>query len=255
MDGLLCADQPDTCPGQVTHQNESEQWTRACLIPIPTHEHSAEPCKEGVDCLKTGGLLENGWGPLLDWPDTCPRQVTHQNKSEQCTRACLIPIRAREPSAEPCKEGMDFLKSGGLLRNGWSPLPDGPHTCARQVMRQNESEQCPRACLIPIRACKPSAEPCKEVVDCLKTGGLLQNGWTPLLDQSGTCPRRVMRQNRAEQCTRACLISIWGCKPSAEPCKQGVDCLKIGGLLRSLKWMDSFAGLAQHLPKASYVSK
>jgi hypothetical protein len=34
-----------------------------------------------------------------------------------------------------------------------------------------------------------------------------------------------------------------------------VDCWKICGLLRSLKWTDLFAGLARHLPKVSYVSK
>jgi hypothetical protein len=153
--------------------------------------------------------FKNRWTPLPDWPDTFPRQVMHQDESEQCTRACLIPIWGREPSAEPCKEAVDCLKTAGLLRNGWTPLPDWPGTCPRQVTRQNEAEQYSRACLIPIQAREPSAEPFKEAVDCLKTGGLLRNGWTPLPDQPGTCPRRVTRQNKAEQCTRACLIPIW----------------------------------------------
>jgi hypothetical protein len=153
---------------------------------------------------------------LLDWPDTCPRRVTCQNEAEQCPGACVIPIQAREPSAESCKEGLDCLKTGGLLQNGRTPLPDGPHTCPRQVMRKNESEQCNRACLIPIQACEPSAAPCKEGVDCLKTGGLLQNGWTPLPDWRDTCPRRVTCQNASEQCT-----------------KEGVDCLQTDGLLRN----------------------
>jgi hypothetical protein len=118
---------------RLTHQNQSEQCTRACLIPIWGCKPSAEPCKEGVDCLKTGGLLRNGRTPLRDWPDTRSRRVTCQDKSEQCTRACLILLRGREPSAEPCMEGVDCLKSGGLLQNGWTPLPDGPDTCPRQV--------------------------------------------------------------------------------------------------------------------------
>jgi hypothetical protein len=165
----------------------------------------------------------------------------------------LIRIQAREPSAEPCKEGGDWLKAGGLLRNKRTPLPDWPDTCQRRVTCKNESEHCTRACLIPILAHKPSAEPCKEGVDFLKTGGLFQHGRTPLLDGPDNCPRQVMHQNESEQCTRACLIPIWGCEPSAEPCKEGMDCLKIGGLLRSLKW--SFAALARHLPRASYMSK
>jgi hypothetical protein len=167
----------------------------------------------------------------------------------------LIPIWGRKPSTEPCKEGGDCLKTSGLLRNGWSPLPDRPDTCPRQPTRQNESEQCIRACLIPIWGREPSAEPCKEGVDCLKTGGLLQNGWTPLLDRPGTCPGQVTRRNESERSTRACLIPIQAREPSAEPCKEGVDCWKICGPLRSLKWTNSFAGLAQHLPKVSYVSE
>jgi hypothetical protein len=125
------------------------------------------------------------------------------------------------------------LKTGGLLRIGWTPLPDQPGTCPRQVMRRNESEQCTRPCLIPFQACWPSAEPCKEGVDCLKTSGLVRNGWTPLPDWPGTCPRRVIRQNEAEQYSRACLIPIQAREPSAEPCKEGVAWLKIGGLLRN----------------------
>jgi hypothetical protein len=165
-------DRPDICPRQLTHQNQSEPCTRTCLIPIWGHETSAEPCKEGVDCLKTGGLLHNGWTPLPDQPGTCPRRVTCQNESEPCTRASLIPIQAHEPSAEPCKEGVDCLKTGGLHQNGWTPLPDGPQTCSRQVMHQNESWPCTRPSLIPIQVCDPRAEPCKEGVDCFDTGGL-----------------------------------------------------------------------------------
>jgi hypothetical protein len=137
----------------------------------------------------------------------------------------LIPIWDREPSAEPCKERVDCLKTDGLLRNGWTPLPDGPHSCPKQVMHQNESEQCTRACLIPIRGCEPSSEPRKEGVDCMKTSGLLRNGRTRLPDWPGSCPRQVKCQNGSEQCTRACLILSRGCDPSAEPCKEGVDCL------------------------------
>jgi hypothetical protein len=153
-----------------------------------------------------------------------------QNQSKQCTRACLIPIWGRKLSAEPCK-GVDCVKTSGLLRNGWTPLPDRPGTCQRQVMGKNGSEQCTRASLIPIWGCEPSAEPCKKRVDCLKTGGLLQNGWTALPDRPDTCPGQVMHQNESEQCTRACLIPIQACEPSAQPCKEGVDSLKMGGLL------------------------
>jgi hypothetical protein len=165
------------------------------VIPIRAWEPSSEPCKEGVDWLKTGGLLQNGWTPLLDQPSSCPRQVMHQIESEQCARACLVLIQACEPSAGPCTEGVGYLKTGGLLRNGWTPLPDRPGPCLRRVTCQIESEQSTRTCLIPIWGCKPRAELCKEAVDCLKTGGLLQNGWTPLPDQPGTCPRRVTCQN------------------------------------------------------------
>jgi hypothetical protein len=130
-----------------------------------------------------------------------------------------------------------------------------PENCPGRVTRQNELEQCTRACLIPIQAPEPSGEPCKGGVDCLKTGRLFRNGVTPLLDRPGTCPRQVTHKNESDQCTRACLIPIRACEPSAEPCKEGVACLKTGGLLRSLKWTDSFAGLARHLPKASYASR
>jgi hypothetical protein len=52
-------DWPDTFPGQVTRQNESDGCTRGCLITIQAHEPSAEPCKEGVHCLKIVELLRN----------------------------------------------------------------------------------------------------------------------------------------------------------------------------------------------------
>jgi hypothetical protein len=86
---------------------------------------SAESYKEEVDCLKTSGLLRNRWTPLLGQPGTCPKQVMRQNEAQQSTRACLIPIHARKPSAEPCKEGVDSLKTGGLLRNEWVPSLQG----------------------------------------------------------------------------------------------------------------------------------
>jgi hypothetical protein len=136
-------------------------------------EPSIEPCKEGMDCLKTSGLLRNGWTPLLDRPDTCQRQVTHQSESERCTRACLILILGCEPSAEHGKEGVDCMKSNGLPQNGWTPLPDRPGTSPRQVTCQNESEHCTRSSSIPIQDCKPSTEPCKEGVDCFEMDGLL----------------------------------------------------------------------------------
>jgi hypothetical protein len=141
--------------------------------------------------VKTSGLLRNGWTPLPDQLSTCHRQVTGQNGSEQCTRSSLIPIWVCEPSAEPCKKGVDCLKTGGLLQNGWTALLDRPDTCPGQVTRQNESDHCTGPCLITIQAREPSAAPCKEGVDCLKTGGLLRNGWTPLPDQPGTCSRQV----------------------------------------------------------------
>jgi hypothetical protein len=65
---------------------------------------------------------------LSDQPSTCPRRFQCQNESEQCTAACLIPIWGREPSAGPCSEGVDCLKTSGLLRNRWTPLPDRPNT-------------------------------------------------------------------------------------------------------------------------------
>jgi hypothetical protein len=113
------------------------------------------------------------FGRCLANPENGPRRVTCENELEQCTRAFLIPIQGCEPSAEPCKGGVDCLKTGGLLQNGWTLLPDRPGTCSRQVMLQNESEQCTTACLIPIRAREPSAERCKEGVDCFKIDGFL----------------------------------------------------------------------------------
>jgi hypothetical protein len=83
----------------------------------------------------------------------------------------------------------------------------------------------------------------------------MQNKRTPLYNWPDTCQRRGARKNGSEQCTRACLISIWGCEPSAEPCEGRMDCFKIGGLLRSSKWTDSFAELARHLPKVRCMSK
>jgi hypothetical protein len=67
-----------------------------------------------------------------------------------------------------------------------------------------------------------------------------------LVDRPGTCSRQVTFQNESEQCTRACLIPFRARKASPEPCKEGADCLKIGGLLQSLKWMDSFADESVH---------
>jgi hypothetical protein len=142
-------DWPGTCPRRVMCQSESEKCPGACVIPIRAREPSAEPCKEAMDCLKTSGLPQNGLTPLPDRPGTCPRRVMRQNGSERCTRACLIPISARESSAEHCKE-VDYLKTGGLLRNGWTPLPDRSGPCLRRVTCQIESEQSTRACLIPI---------------------------------------------------------------------------------------------------------
>jgi hypothetical protein len=152
-----------------------------------------------VDCFKMDGLLcligqALAQGSLCikmsQRSDTCPRRVTCQNQSAQCTRAGLIPIQACKPSAEPWREGVDCLKTSGPLQNTWTPLPDRPDTCPRQFLRHNESEQCTRACLISIRGHKPSAEPCIERVHCLKTGGLLQHGWTPL-PVIGCVPKHV----------------------------------------------------------------
>jgi hypothetical protein len=201
------------------------------VIPVLAHKPSAEPCKEGVNCLKTGGLLRIGWTPLPDRPGTCPRQVMCQNESEQCTWAWLIPIRAHESRTESCKEGVDCLKTGGLLQIGWTPLPDWADICPGQATHHNESEQCTRACLISIWGHEPSAGPCKKGMHSLKIGGLLRHGWTPLPDWPDTFPRQVTCQNESHQCTRACLIPIQARESSAEPYKEGVDCGKIGGLL------------------------
>jgi hypothetical protein len=114
MDGLFCRTGETPAPGD-PRVKMSQQCARAHLISIHAHDPSAELCKEGMNCLKTVGLLQNGWTLLPDWGATRPRQPTCQNESEKCARAHLIPIRARDPSAEPCKEGMDCLKTGGLL--------------------------------------------------------------------------------------------------------------------------------------------
>jgi hypothetical protein len=187
----------NTYPRRVTCQNESEQCPGACVIPVQACRPGAEPCKEVLDCLKTGGLLRNGWTPLPDGPHTCPRQVMRQNESEHCTRACLIPIRALEPSTKPCKEGVDCFEMDGVrCQIGQTLAQDKLH------IKMSQSSVVEHF-LLPIQDCGPSAEPFKEGVDCLKTGGLLRNGWTALPDQPGTCPRRVTCQIESEQCTRS----------------------------------------------------
>jgi hypothetical protein len=108
-----------------------------------------------VDCFEMDGLFCR-IGQALAQGELCVKV------GQQCTRASLISISACEPSAEQCKEAVDYLKTGGLLRNGWTPLPDRPGPCLRRVMSQIESGQCTRAGLIPIRGRKPSAELCKE---------------------------------------------------------------------------------------------
>jgi hypothetical protein len=142
MNGLLCRIRQALAQSMSHVRLSQSSVLDSCLILIWGCEPSAKPCKEGVDCLKIGGLLQNGRTSLPDQPDTCPGQVECRNESVQCTRACLIPIQGCGCSAEPWKEGVDCLKTGGLLRNGRSPLPDRPDTCPGQVTRQNESEQC-----------------------------------------------------------------------------------------------------------------
>jgi hypothetical protein len=71
-------------------------------------------------------------------------------------------------------------------------------------MGQTRSEQSTEASLIRILGPEPSAEHSEEGTDCLKIGGLLRIGWTPLKDWPGACATQGAGANESEQCTGAC---------------------------------------------------
>jgi hypothetical protein len=79
----------------------------------------------------------------------------------------------------------------------------------------------------------------------MKIGELLRISWTPLKDWPDTSLTQGMDETEAKQGTGGFLIPIRGLQPNAEICEEGMDCLKISGLLQngrtpSKDWPDPF---------------